>query len=159
MFVIDDFQEPNGFCLNHGLEHDENDYYFSLICKSDFKPKIPRVVGILGYSVLSLLNEVFNMIVLSYSVQKSLKHMTYTGYDFLSITAIGDLCIILIGVFGMFINLHVCELKVLITPISSTCRSIRDRSTNQFAVYATHMTVWGSLWAMSYQLLCVDDIA
>ena len=30
--------------------------------------------------------------------------MTFTGYDFLSITAIGDLCIILIGVFGKFIN-------------------------------------------------------
>ena len=33
VFVIDDFKEPGGFCLNHGLEHDENDYYFSLICK------------------------------------------------------------------------------------------------------------------------------
>ena len=54
--------------------------------------------------MLSLLNEVFNMIMLSYSIQKSLKHMTFTGYDFLSITAIGDLCIILIGVFGKFIN-------------------------------------------------------
>ena len=50
------------------------------------------------------MNEVFNMIMLSYSIQKSLKYMTFTGYDFLSITAIGDLCIILIGVFGKFIN-------------------------------------------------------
>ena len=50
------------------------------------------------------MNEVFNMIMLSYSIQKSLKGMTYTGYDFLSITAIGDLCIILIGVFGKIIN-------------------------------------------------------
>ena len=33
VFVIKDFKEPDGFCLNHGLEHDENDYYFSLICK------------------------------------------------------------------------------------------------------------------------------
>ena len=36
VFVIDDFQAPDGFCLNHGLEHDENDYYFSLICKSKY---------------------------------------------------------------------------------------------------------------------------